>query len=89
MDMKRLPWTSKHITFLLLCQLDGESPLTHAPHLLGREVFMAGCRLQVPGVSEAVLLFVTWDSCGHGSNLTMGLIFPSQRSLTHSHLPSS
>lgn len=59
MDKMGLPGTSKHITFLLLCQLGGESPLILAPHLLGREESMAGCRLQVPVVSEAVLLFVT------------------------------
>lgn len=77
MDMMELPGTSKHITFLLLCQLGGESPLILAPHLLGREESMAGCRFQVPVVSEAVLLFVTWNPRGHGSNLTLGLIFPS------------
>lgn len=63
MDMTRLPGTSKHIIFLLLCQLSGESP-----HLLSREVSTAGGRLQVPVVSEVVFLFVTWDPRGHRSD---------------------
>lgn len=84
MDMTGLPGTGKHIIFLLLCQLSGESP-----HLLSREGSMAGCRLQVPVVSEVVLLFVTWDPRGHRSDLTPGLIFPSERNLNPSHLPFS